>query len=64
MANVDKIGGKWCVTHGKTGAVLNRGGVDVCYTNRGTAQADANATKCKVTGGKLCPVRPTPGRGA
>ncbi len=50
MADVKKVGGKFCVVHGTTGAVLKRGGKPACYPTRPQAVKDANATRCRVMG--------------
>lgn len=53
MASVEKIGGKFCVTHSRTGQVLTRGGKRACYTTKSAAKNDANKTICRVMG--VCP---------
>ena len=53
MASVKKVGGKHCVTHSTTGAVLKRGGKPVCFDIHAKAQAEAARTRCRVMG--VCP---------
>ncbi len=48
MANVVKVGKKFGVAHGKTGAILKRKGKRVIHPTRAAAQADARATKRRV----------------
>lgn len=55
MAVVVKDGKRYCVAHGKTGAVLKRKGRKVCFISRSEAQAEARRTKCRVMGGSHCP---------
>lgn len=50
MANVRRVKGKFCVTHGKTGAVLVRAGKPACYATVGPAKKDAQATKRRNAG--------------
>ena len=49
-ASVKKIGTQYCVTHSTTGQVLKRKGRRACYKTRAKAQADANATRCRIMG--------------
>ena len=54
MAEVIKQGNRWCVSHGRTGAVLKRKGSPVCFTKRSAANAEAKKTQCRVVGGRSC----------
>ena len=54
MASVAKKGARWCVTHGRTGAVLKRKGTAVCFKTPAAARKEANRTRCRVTGGRHC----------
>ena len=49
-AKVKRTGGRWCVAHDRTGAVLVRKGRRVCFSTRGAAAKDALDTRRRIMG--------------
>lgn len=60
MAKVVKVGKKFGVAHDTTGAILKRKGKRVIHPTRAAAQADARATRQRITGRgpRITPRRP------
>ncbi len=54
-ADVVRKGGRYCVTHSRTGAVLKRKGRRQCFDSRSVANRVAAETRCRVLGS--CPRR-------
>lgn len=50
MAKVVKVGKKFGVAHDKTGAILKRKGKRVIHDTKAEAQADARATRRRISG--------------